>query len=221
MANIVSVEDDKDLQDLLKYSLKSFGYSVSVYDSAESFFDDKHGDVPDLILMDIMLPGMDGMDALKKIKRDPKLKHIPVLMLTAKSAEYSIAQGLEEGADDYIVKPFGVIELSARIKANLRKHAKTRVVESDGIKLDISAREAYLDGAPLKLTLKEFGLLQTLIGNSGAVQEREKLLENLWGADFLGETRTLDMHIMTLRNKLGKYADRIVTVRGIGYKYTP
>ena len=194
MSLIWSVEDDKDLQDLLRFSLGGFGYDIELFDCAEDLFAKlEKGSAPDLILMDVMLPGMDGMAALKQLKNNTGTKKIPVIMLTAKATEANIVGGLNYGADDYMTKPFSVMELSARINANLRKNAKEEVLEADGIRMDTASHECTMDGKKLSLTIKEFG--------------------------YEGETRTLDMHVRTLRGKLGDHAKKLVTVRGIGFKY--
>jgi two-component system alkaline phosphatase synthesis response regulator PhoP len=223
MFKIYSVEDNKDIQDLLKFSLSGFGYEVTLFGSAEELFGflDKNPGRPALFLMDIMLPGMSGDDALVRLKKDARFRDIPVIMLTAKTTEMNIVQGLENGADDYITKPFSVVELAARIKANIRKAEPPKSLAAGGVRLDAAAREAYCDDTPLFLTLKEFDLLYALVKSPNAVCERGKLLGEIWGYEYLGETRTLDMHIRTLRGKLGKAGDKIVTVRGIGYKYVP
>ena len=220
MSLIYSVEDDKDLQDLLRFSLGGFGYDIELFDSAEELFDkmDK-GSLPDLILMDVMLPGMDGIAALKAVKSNSRYKKIPVIMLTAKATEANIVGGLNYGADDYMTKPFSVMELSARINANLRKNAKDEVLEADGIRMDLSSHECLIDGKKVSLTIKEFALLAELLRGVGKVKTREELLEDIWGYGYEGETRTLDMHIRTLRGKLGSHAAKLVTVRGMGFKY--
>lgn len=220
MSLIWSVEDDKDLQDLLRFSLGGFGYDIELFDCAEDLFAKlEKGSAPDLILMDVMLPGMDGMAALKQLKNNTGTKKIPVIMLTAKATEANIVGGLNYGADDYMTKPFSVMELSARINANLRKNAKEEVLEADGIRMDTASHECTMDGKKLSLTIKEFALLAELLRAVGKVKTREQLLGEIWGYGYEGETRTLDMHVRTLRGKLGDHAKKLVTVRGIGFKY--
>ena len=220
MSLIWSVEDDKDLQDLLRFSLGGFGYDIELFDCAEDLFAKlEKGTAPDLILMDVMLPGMDGMAALKQLKNNTGTKKIPVIMLTAKATEANIVGGLNYGADDYMTKPFSVMELSARINANLRKNAKEEVLEADGIRMDTASHECTMDGKKLSLTIKEFALLAELLRAVGKVKTREQLLGEIWGYGYEGETRTLDMHVRTLRGKLGNHAKKLVTVRGIGFKY--
>lgn len=222
MHKIFSVEDDKDIQDLLMFSLTGFGYDVELFGAAEDLLDAlESGKKPGLILLDIMLPGIDGIEALDKIKSDPRFSEIPVIMLTAKSAEMNIVGGLEKGADDYISKPFSVLELSARINARLRRTQKDETAIGGGIVMDPSSHEATHNGKPLELTKKEFALLFTLIKHPNKVINRDDLLKDIWGYDYLGETRTLDMHIRSLRQKLGSAAKDIVTVRGLGFKYCP
>ncbi|MDR2202073.1 MAG: response regulator transcription factor [Clostridiales bacterium] len=221
MQTIYSVEDDGDIRDLLRFSLQGLGYAVSLFCGAEEMFKSlSEGGNPDLILLDIMLPGMDGAEALKRLKAAAATKNIPVIMLTAKSAEINIVNGLNAGADDYVTKPFSVMELSARINAQLRKSDRPKKIGADGIVMDAAAREAFLDGKPLPLTLKEFELLYALLKTPNSVCRREDLLSGIWGYEYLGETRTLDMHIRSLRGKLGAHADGIVTVRGVGFKYS-
>ena len=177
MSLIWSVEDDKDLQDLLRFSLGGFGYDIELFDCAEDLFAKlEKGSAPDLILMDVMLPGMDGMAALKQLKNNTGTKKIPVIMLTAKATEANIVGGLNYGADDYMTKPFSVMELSARINANLRKNAKEEVLEADGIRMDTASHECTMDGKKLSLTIKEFALLAELLRAAGKVKTREQLL---------------------------------------------
>lgn len=220
MSLIYSVEDDKDLQDLLRFSLGGFGYDVELFDSAEDLFAKMAKDeLPDLILLDVMLPGMDGIAALKEIRQNPKYRRIPVIMLTAKATEANIVVGLNSGADDYMTKPFSVMELSARINANLRKAEKKEVLEADGIRMDFASHECTIDGKKTSLTIKEFALLAELLRSVGKVKTRDDLLKDIWGYGYEGETRTLDMHVRTLRGKLGDHARNLVTVRGMGFKY--
>lgn len=220
MSLIYSVEDDKDLQDLLRFSLGGFGYDVELFDSAEDLFAKMAKDeLPDLILLDVMLPGMDGIAALREIRQNPKYRRIPVIMLTAKATEANIVVGLNSGADDYMTKPFSVMELSARINANLRKAEKKEVLEADGIRMDLASHECTIDGKKTSLTIKEFALLAELLRSVGKVRTRDDLLKDIWGYGYEGETRTLDMHVRTLRGKLGDHARNLVTVRGMGFKY--
>ncbi len=222
MALIFSVEDNPDIQELLQCSLKNFGYELQQFETAEEMLKVLEIIRPDLILLDIMLPGMDGMAALKRLKKGARSKNIPVIMLSAKSGEGSKVACLDAGADDYITKPFSVMELNSRIKANLRKRGAADVLESMGIKLDLRSRAAYLEGRAIHLTLKEFELLKALMAAEGEVLTRESLLSGIWGFDYLGETRTLDMHIKALRGKIKDDAEsgtKIVTMRGVGFMW--
>lgn len=221
MSRIFSVEDDKDIQDLLKFSLSGFGHEITVFDNAERLMQSMDGkNKPDLILLDIMLPGMDGIETLKQLKNG-RYKNIPVIMLTAKSTEMNIVAGLELGADDYVTKPFSIIELSARINANLRKAKKEDKIEIGNILIDTASHEVYIDGHIIALTVKEFELLYALLSSPNTVLKRDDLLSSIWGYEYLGETRTLDMHIKTLRTKIKGAAGTIETVRGIGFKFCP
>ena len=178
--------------------------------------------LPDLILLDVMLPDEDGIEILKKLKRDADYKNIPVIMLTAKSAEYDKVIGLDLGADDYVTKPFGVMELVSRIKAVLRRskeQEKEDVIEVEDIRLDRRQHIVTVSGKPIELTHKEFELLDYFMCNKGIVLTREKLLDTVWNMDFEGESRTVDVHIGLLRQKLGESGQLIVTVRGVGYKF--
>lgn len=220
---IYYVEDDRSIRELVLYTLKNTGFEAIGFENGESFFASfKDDDLPQLVMLDIMLPGEDGMDILRKLKSSSVTKNIPVIMVTAKGTEYDKVTGLDCGADDYISKPFGMMELVARIKAVLRRAGKS---DSDGenyeygkVFLDLRSHTVTVDGKPVELTLKEFELLRLLMKNAGAVLTRDMLLETIWGYDFDGETRTVDVHVRTLRQKLGAGADIIETVRGVGYK---
>lgn len=178
-------------------------------------------DTPELILLDIMLPGEDGLELLKKLKGSPKTKDIPVIMVTAKGTEYDKVMGLDSGADDYVTKPFGMMELVSRIKAVLRRSGQIpdkADLELHGVKINVKKHEVTVEGAPVTLTLKEFELLERLMRNRNIVLTRDQLLEDIWGYDFDGETRTVDVHVRTLRQKLGEKGTMIETVRGVGYR---
>lgn len=226
---IFVTEDEDNIRELLRCTIESFGYAVECFESAEDLLERLKTTVPSLILLDIMLPGMDGLEALKKIKKNPASAAVQVLLLTAKSSEVDKVRGLDLGAEDYITKPFGVLELNARIRTALRRlesptsaAVEQEVLRGKEITLDVQNREITLDGAPVELTLKEFDLLKILMANNNRVVERDELLNSIWGYDYVGETRTLDMHIKTLRAKLTDNADSprfIKTVRGIGYKF--
>lgn len=225
MALIYIVEDDKNIQEIESYALKNSGYEVEEFDRARTFESRLLEHQPDLVLLDIMLPDKDGLEVLKKIRRNPDTKRLPVIMVTAKSTELDKVKGLDNGADDYITKPFGIMELISRVKAILRrsKHEEEeRSMELREIFLDTEKRMVYLkqdEGAvPCELTYKEFELLKLFLQNAGIVMTRETLMERVWGVDFEGESRTLDMHIKTLRQKLGDAGKYIKTVRNVGYR---
>jgi two-component system alkaline phosphatase synthesis response regulator PhoP len=220
------VEDDDNIREIVKYSLESCGLEVTGFDNAVSMLEQLGKSTPDIILLDIMLPTMDGLEALKRIKAGTNTAGIPVILLTAKSSEIDKVTGLDLGADDYITKPFGVLELMARVRAALRheitEEEKPEVFEYGGLLLDTARHEVYLEGKKIELTLKEFDLLELLMRNAGKVLRRNTLLDDIWGYGYAGETRTLDMHIRSLRQKLEDDAENsryISTVRGVGYKF--
>jgi two-component system, OmpR family, alkaline phosphatase synthesis response regulator PhoP len=218
------VDDEENIREIIKCALESCGIKVTGFEDAVSMFPSLKPDMPDVILLDIMLPKMDGLEALRRLKAAHDTASIPVIMLTAKSGEIDRVTGLDLGADDYIVKPFGVLELMARVRAALRRNEpqikQKTVYEHNGINLNTESHEVTKDNTPVELTLKEFQLLKLLIENTGKVMARNDLLDIIWGYGYIGETRTLDMHVRSLRQKLndssGKY---ITTVRGIGYKF--
>lgn len=223
---IYYVEDDSSIRELVLYTLKNTGFEALGFDNgAELAAKLKKGEMPQLIMLDIMLPGEDGMEILRKLKSGAATKKIPVIMITAKDTEFDKVNGLDCGADDYISKPFGMMELVARIKAVLRRAGgETENDESYAygkVKLDLRSHTVSVSGKTAELTLKEFELLRLLMKNAGAVLTRDMLLENIWGYDFDGETRTVDVHVRTLRQKLGDGAAIIETVRGVGYKVKP
>lgn len=221
-------EDDDSIRELVTVALSAYSYEVESFVSAEDCLAATAKQVPDIFLFDIMLPGIDGVQAVKLLREKEETKDTPILMLTAKSAEIDKVFGLENGADDYLTKPFGVMELAARIKALLRRAGRTSAesasdkLTAGGITVNTSLREVSRDGQQVELTLKEYELLLYLLKNRSRVVSREELLTKVWGIDFVGETRTLDMHIGTLRKKLSDDADNahlIKTVRGIGYRF--
>lgn len=218
---IYIVEDDNDIREIEVYALKNMGYKVLSFADSSGFYKECENDVPKLIMLDIMLPNEDGLSILKKIRADEKLKRVPVIMVTAKSSELDKVKGLDMGADDYITKPFGVMELVSRVKALLRRCERNEnsvVLEYEGIKIEDFKRKVTSNGEKCILTYKEYELLKYLIINKDIALTREKLLEKVWGYDFEGESRTVDMHIKTLRQKLGSCGDLIKTVRHVGYK---
>ncbi len=222
MELIYVIEDDDNIRDLIRIALEGFGYRVKAFESAEEGLAAMEREKPDLAVFDWMLPGMDGVSAIKRIRRTDT--GMPILLLTARDKELDIVIGLDGGADDYMTKPFGVLELSARIRTLLRRRSKAPVTEDvisqDIISVDRKTREVTVDGAKVELTLKEFELLTYLLENKARVVTREELLNHIWGYDYDGETRTLDMHIRTLRQKLGAEAGAMVkTIRGVGFSF--
>lgn len=218
---IYCVEDDRSIRELIIYALKSNGYEAVGFDKAEPFYKELENKLPDLVLLDIMLPDEDGIEILKKLRASPKLRNIPVIILTAKSAEYDKVLGLDSGADDYITKPFGIMEFLSRVKAVLRRSGNVSnpsELSVGRITMYIDKHVVIADGKEVALTFKEFELLKYLMENAGIVLTRDKLLEEVWGYEYKGETRTLDVHIRTLRRKLGEAGAVIETVRGVGYK---
>lgn len=220
---IYYAEDDSSIRELVLYTLKTTGFEAKGFENGEKLFEAlSGGDIPQLLLLDIMLPGEDGIEIMKRLKRGGY--DFPVIMVTAKNSEYDKVTGLDCGADDYISKPFGMMELIARIKAVLRRAERTEnlaegdILSCGGVELDVRRHTVTVNGVPAELTLKEFELLRILMKNRNAVLTRDNLLESIWGYDCAGETRTVDVHIKTLRQKLGAGSEIIKTVRGVGYK---
>lgn len=218
---IFCVEDDKNINELILYALKANNYEAKGFEKGSDMLQELEKTTPDLIILDIMLPDEDGLQILKNLKEDSNTENIPVIMLTAKSSELDKVVGLDEGADDYITKPFSVLELVSRIKAVLRR--TQRAIESpiyvfNEISMDLEKREVKIDDKKINLTFKEFELLLYLIKNSEIVLTRENIVNKVWGYDFEGESRTVDVHIASLRQKLEDKAYYIQTVRNIGYK---
>lgn len=220
MAVIYIVEDDTNICEIERYALKNSGYETEEFSCGQQLFLRLKEARPSLILLDIMLPDEDGLDILLKLRADPATAALPVILVTAKGSEIDKVKGLDLGADDYITKPFGIMELVSRVKALLRRthkaDAKTRLT-CGGISLDSEKHAVLLDGVPCELTYKEFELLKYLMINRGIVLSRDKLMDRVWGFAYEGESRTVDMHIKTLRRKLGDYASCIKTVRNVGY----
>ena len=217
---IVVVEDDESIREMLRYYFQTVGYEARGYDSGEAMLTGEAGLTPPaLYILDIMLPGMDGVEILRRLRAGGATAEVPVIFLTARTAEMDRVAGLEAGADDYVVKPFGIMELQARVKAVLRRTGRPQtpaILKCDGLEIDPAAREVRRDGIPVELTYKEFELLKLLCENRGTVLTRDDILHAVWDYDFAGETRTVDMHVKTLRQKLGE--GYIQTVRGVGYK---
>lgn len=215
------VDDDNAIRDIEVYTLESTGYKARGFSDGTQLFEALKTERPKLIILDIMLPGDDGVEILKKLRNNSQTAKIPVIMATAKGSEIDKIQSLDLGADDYLVKPFGVMEMVSRVKAVLRRCGENITTDElcvEGIKLNSATRTVTVDGEKISLTFKEFELLRLFMSNPGKAFSREKLLSSVWGTDFLGETRTVDMHIKTLRKKIGPYAAVIETVIGVGYK---
>lgn len=218
---IYCVEDDDNIRELVVYTLETTGLKARGFADGAAFMEALAFDTPELILLDIMLPGDDGLVLLKKLKGSSKTKDIPVIMVTAKGSEYDKVVGLDSGADDYVTKPFGMMELVSRIKAVLRRTGRTQTqndMDVAGVHINVKKHEVTVGGKEVILTLKEFELLEKLMRNQGIVLTRDQLLTEIWGYDFDGETRTVDVHIRTLRQKLGNKGEIIQTVRGVGYR---
>ena len=221
----VLIEDDPSIRKLVEYSLSSNGISIVPFPSGEEAFESDLKDA-ELFILDIMLPGMDGMEILSRIRKDPTLRRVPVIMLTAKDSEYDIAKGLDDGADDYIPKPFGILELISRVKAAIRRgrmngeEKKKETLSSGDINMDVTSHRAYLGDREISLTQKEYALLEYFLTHKGIALSRDKLLTEVWGYNYVGETRTVDVHIRHLREKLGTEGDKIETVKGLGYRFS-
>ena len=220
MATIYIVEDDVNIREIERYALKNSGYQVEEFECAADLFKRLESKVPALILLDIMLPNEDGLDILTKIRADKNTAKVPIIMVTAKTSELDKVKGLDLGADDYISKPFGVMELISRVKALLRRTMNTQEesqIAYENILVDNDKHAVYVDGKLCELTYKEFELLKYLVINKGIVLSRDKIMNQVWGFDYEGESRTVDMHIKTLRQKLGDAGSHIKTVRNVGY----
>lgn len=219
---IVLIEDDPSIRKLVSYALKGAGYDVQSFESGEEMRENAGGLRPELFLLDIMLPGKSGLEILADIRNDSALRDIPVIMLTAKGTEYDKVLGLDSGADDYIAKPFGMMELLSRIKAVLRRSERQKQHDDivwGGISISPSSHMVRVNGNKAELTLKEFNLLLYLMENEGIVLDRDSILNTVWGYSFDGENRTVDVHIRHLREKLGDEGQRIETVKGVGYRF--
>ena len=215
------VEDDSSIRDIEVYALTSTGFDAKGFEDGDSFWSALQTERPDLVVLDVMLPGKDGVTLLKMMKASRELCEIPVIMATAKGSEYDKIQSLDLGADDYLVKPFGIMEMVSRVKAVLRrcKPAKeTKLLKLDGLVLNPEEHTVTVDGERVALTYKEYELLHLFLSQPGIAFTREQLLSSVWNTEYAGETRTVDMHIRTLRQKLGSYGNIIETVRNVGYR---
>lgn len=222
MSLVYYVEDDASIRGAVLYALNSTGFEAEGFEDGESFFEAVSQQLPDIVLLDIMLPGIDGLEVLKCLRADRKTADIPVILITAKGSEFEKVIGLDSGADDYVAKPFGVMELISRIKAVLRRVPRQDAAEQitvDGLTIDVRQHTVTIEGKEIDLTLKEFNLLHCLMRNEGRVFTRDELLGIVWGYDAETETRTVDVHIGTIRQKLGEYSSYIKTVRGLGYRF--
>ena len=215
------VEDDASIRDIEVYALTSTGLEARGFEDGDSFWNALQSEKPELVILDVMIPGKDGLELLKRMKASEKFRDIPVIMATARGGEYDKVQSLDLGADDYLVKPFGIMEMVSRVKAVLRRCRRTpeaRLLTVDGLVLNPDEHTVTVDGERITLTYKEYALLYLFLSHPGFAFTREQLLANIWKSEYLGETRTVDMHIRTLRQKLGSYGALIETVRNVGYR---
>ncbi len=219
MALIYIVEDDESIREIESIALKNSNYIVSAFENAKEFYKKLDELVPDLILLDVMLPDESGYDIVRKLRKRPATQDIPIIMVTAKTTEMDMIKGFDGGADDYIKKPFSIMELITRVKALLRRTAKEepKLLKLDDLVIDHERHVVTVNNEPVDLTYKEYELLRLLMSSQGIVMTREVIMRSVWDTDFEGETRTVDMHIKTLRHKLGDYGSRIKTVRNVGY----
>lgn len=223
MACIYVVEDDRNIREIESFALKNSGHEVQEYELATDFYKGVEVLLPDLILLDIMLPDGDGLEIVKALRSGIRTRNIPVILVTAKSTEIDRVKGLDIGADDYLCKPFGIMELNARVKALLRRSSldsPQKLMAIGSVCMDDDKHKVTVDGQPCELTYKEYALLKLLMANADIVTERDEILEKVWGTDFEGESRTLDMHIKTLRQKLQEAGSMIQTVRNVGYLFS-
>ena len=215
------VEDDPSIRDIEVYALSSTGFEARGFEDGDSFWDALQSETPELVVLDVMLPGRDGVTLLKMMKASEELREIPVIMATAKGSEYDKIQSLDLGADDYLVKPFGIMEMVSRVKAVLRRcrpKTSSSLLKLEGLVLNPGEHTVSIDGERVALTYKEYELLHLFLSQPGIAFTREQLLSNVWNTEYFGETRTVDMHIRTLRQKLGSYGHIIETVRNVGYR---
>ena len=225
MNTIYIVEDDSEIREMEAYALKSSGFDVCAFDCGKSMDEVVKACVPDLFILDIMLPGEDGLSILRRLRAQENTRNVPVIMITAKGSEIDKVKGLDAGADDYIAKPFGILEFISRVKALLRRSGglnaepgEQKSLSLGGVSIDEGKRAVTAGGENVELTYKEYELLKLLVSNPGLVYSRQQILEKIWGIDFKMDTRTVDMHIKTLRQKLGACGSIIQTIRNVGYK---
>ena len=215
------VEDDASIRDIEVYALRSSGFEARGFEDGAEFWEVAQVELPELVVLDVMLPGIDGIELLRRMKVSPRLSGVPVVMATARGTEYDRIQGLDLGADYYLVKPFGVMELVSCVRAVLRRCAPQKsehLLTAGGLSVNLDEHTVSADGERITLTFKEYELLRLFLSHPGMAFTREQLMEEIWGTDYCGETRTVDMHIRTLRQKLGSYGSLIETVRGVGYR---
>lgn len=220
MALIYVVEDDNDILEIETFALKNSNYEVKGFSNAKDFYKAVEEKIPSLAVLDVMLPDEDGLQIVQKLREMPKVCHIPIIMVTARTTEIDKVKGLDMGADDYLTKPFGVMELIARVKALLRRSGKQeekKLLELGELQMDDEKHAVYVNEKVCELTFKEYELLKMFLENVGIVLTRESIMNRIWGTDYSGETRTVDMHIKTLRQKLGEAGNRIKTIRNVGY----
>ena len=217
---IYCVEDDTSIRELMLYALRASGFEAEGFTDGAELFEALHTATPRLVMLDIMLPGMDGIEILKRLRGNPATADLPIILASAKGTEYDKVVGLDLGADDYLAKPFGMMEMVSRIRAVLRRSnsAPEKLLRLGLLQMDPASHTVRADGVRVELTLKEFALLQLFLEHPGRVYSRDQLLERIWSTDYVGETRTVDVHIGTLRTKLGVCGDYIRTVRGVGYR---
>ncbi len=216
------VEDDASIREIEVYTLNSTGFQARGFADGASFREALETGTPELVLLDVMLPGEDGVSLLRYLRQTPRTQAVPVIMATAKGMEYDKIQSLDMGADDYLVKPFGMMEMVSRVKAVLRRCApaqQSHRLSSGGVTLDLDGHTVTAEGQRVTLTFKEFELLRLFLSHPGMAYTRDQLFNDVWGADYVGESRTVDMHIRTLRQKLGACGEHIATVRGVGYRW--
>lgn len=221
MALIYIVEDDTNIREIESFALKNSGYQIQDFENARDFYRAVKDKKPDLVLLDIMLPDEDGMEILQKLRKNPETKRLPVIMVTAKATELDRVKGLDLGADDYIIKPFGVMELISRVKALLRRsmgEIQEKILKVDEILLDDERHQVFVSDKPCELTYKEFELLRLMMQNRGIVLSRDVIMDRIWDMNCDVESRTLDVHLKTLRSKLGDAAHHIKTIRNVGYR---
>lgn len=219
MALIYIVEDDESIREVEELALLSAGHKVVGFGAAQEFYEGLTNSMPDLCIVDIMLPKESGSEIVRRLRKMPETKKLPVIMVTAKTTELDLVKGIEDGADDYIKKPFSVMELISRVKALLRRTTddETKELVLDELTINNEKRTVSISGNIIELTYKEYELLSLLVSNKGIVLKRAVIMDHVWGTDFEGESRTIDMHVKTLRQKLGAYGNRIRTVRNVGY----